>query len=53
MYMPLPTVDEPTTALVIIDRGEIVDEVCKGELTVGDLTTKLIDLQSEHVHVAG
>ena len=38
--------------IVIIDRGEIVDEVRKGELSVADLTTKLIDLQSEQVHAA-
>ena len=39
--------------IVIIDRGEVVDEVRKGELSVGELTTKLIDLQSEQEHAAG
>ena len=36
--------------VVIIDRGAIVNEVQRGEMSVADMTSFLIDLQTEHEH---
>ena len=36
--------------IVIIDRGTIVDEVQRGEMSVADLTNLLIELQTEREH---
>ena len=38
--------------MVVIDRGEIVSVVHKGEMSVADLTSFLIDLQTEQEHAA-
>ncbi len=37
--------------IVIIDRGTIVHEVLRGEMTVAELTSFLIELQTEREHV--
>ena len=37
--------------IVIIDRGTIVHEVLQGEMTVAELTSFLIELQTEREHV--
>ena len=38
--------------MVVIDRGEIVSVVQKGEMSVNDLTSFLIDLKTEQEHAA-
>ena len=37
--------------IVIIDRGKIANEVHRGEMSVADMTSFLIDLQTEREHV--
>jgi simple sugar transport system ATP-binding protein len=39
--------------LVILDRGEIVSVLEKGELSLGELTQHLLDLQEEREHTDG
>jgi simple sugar transport system ATP-binding protein len=47
----LAHVHELADRLVVIDRGSIVAELARGQITLADLTTLLIDLQ--HTKAAG
>ena len=46
----LAHVYEVADRLIILDRGEVVAELTRGELTLPDLTQYLIDLQEKRAH---
>ena len=47
----IANVHEVADRLVVIDRGEIVGNIPKGEMSLSDLTAFLIDLQTERESV--
>lgn len=47
----IANVHEVADRLVVIDRGEIVGDIPKGEMSLSDLTAFLIDLQTERESV--
>ncbi len=49
----LAHVHELADRLVVLDRGEIVSVLTKGELSLGDLTRHLLDLQERREHADG
>jgi simple sugar transport system ATP-binding protein len=49
----LAHVHELADRLIVLDRGEIVSVLRKGELTLGGLTRHLLELQEEREHAGG
>jgi simple sugar transport system ATP-binding protein len=49
----LAHVHELADRLVVLDRGEVVSVLKEGELSLGELTRHLLELQEEREHEGG